>query len=498
MGGTVVALLGAALLLGAAGPARGLDQGSSDGSTEDALAAVPGAGFRHLLELRMAAAPDLFDHDAFALLHHSLDIPGSSEACRETFVRLSEPAVRPALLAEARARLRARLARLQQEPPPRLVRITTRERLASYDPTDETFRLQAPGGNRPSLLGGEVTLVFAPPRHCPLGFHARKEPRGEAAEGLLAARLRVQGDRRLERLPLPLLDARDLLYRQVVLRGSREVWLDAVIETRASAEGVDGRVVMATAREPGTGLTLHRFDLDRPLAWPEQAAPPEAAPPPVVTGPDMLGIRVGMALDEAEALVRGHMAIGAAFADAGDRNGPPAARLFVANDLKEMIALHADPESSTTVAAAWRVLLFGEEAPEPAAVARRLEDKYGPPDWINPAGTGWAWGEGAGASLCRARRTAELSLEVAEHGAGDEGWVLGHVIDLLQAYRPVLALPEPAAEPASHAECGPTIEVRLEADGLLSFLIGHGADADAAPLDDAAAMDPGELLDLKL
>jgi hypothetical protein len=209
----------------------------------------------------------------------------------------------------------------------------------------------------------------------------------------------------------------------------------------------------------------------------------------------MLGIRLGMAIAEAEDLVREHMAIGATFASSG--SGDHEARLFVADHIGEMIALHADPQDGTTVAGAWRVLLFRDDAPEPPLVAGRLEDKYGVPDWINPAGTGWAWGEGAQASLCRARRTAELTLEAAEIRSGA---LMEHVIDLLQAYRPVLALPEPALEEGDYAHCGPMVEARLETDGLLTFLLDHRASAGAP--DPAGSARPSDavatLLDLKL
>jgi hypothetical protein len=253
MNGIVAAVLAAVLLLGATAPSRALEL------PEDAFETVPRAGFRSLLELRLAAAPERFDNDGFAIQHLSLDLPARSSACKETFIRLDDPASRPTLVREARSRLRGALARLSRERPAPLLRITTRERLAGYDPERELFRLEAIGGPRSTLLLDKTSVTFAARRHCQLGFHARQEPGGEAASRLLEMRLRLAGDARLQRFPMPLLDARAFLYRQVVLRGTREVRIEAVIETRAGADGLEGRVVQARVLEPGSDEPLHVF-----------------------------------------------------------------------------------------------------------------------------------------------------------------------------------------------------------------------------------------------
>ncbi|WP_428484658.1 hypothetical protein [Rhodopila sp.] len=118
-------------------------------------------------------------------------------------------------------------------------------------------------------------------------------------------------------------------------------------------------------------------------------------------GPDILGIRIGMPLADAEALVRGHMNVTRVLETAP----PPAGsapelhgKLFVASDratsyFSEEIALYDSPSPQPDkVIAVTRTLYVGDGVSD--RILRGLTDKYGQPDVQLSSPGAPAWGDG--------------------------------------------------------------------------------------------------------
>lgn len=138
-------------------------------------------------------------------------------------------------------------------------------------------------------------------------------------------------------------------------------------------------------------------ELEKPPAY-------EAAEP---YGLDILGIKVGMSFEQAEALIREHMAVGKTLTgirsfdgtiETGRIRPATSGKLFISNDGMEMIALIDEaPLAGGTVLGAWRRIYLAPNtlAFEDAAIA--LENKYGKPEnsmihqnwrnaWMTPDG----------------------------------------------------------------------------------------------------------------
>lgn len=145
----------------------------------------------------------------------------------------------------------------------------------------------------------------------------------------------------------------------------------------------------------GTKLTRLSPDAEKRLEsalvplFQELEKPPsyEAAEP---YGLDVLGIRVGMSFEQAEALIREHMKVGKILTgirsfdgtlETGRIRPATSGKLFISEDGMEMIALIDEaPIAEGTVLGAWRRIYLAPNtlAFEDAAIA--LEDKYGKPE----------------------------------------------------------------------------------------------------------------------
>ncbi|TCR67378.1 hypothetical protein [Bosea sp. BK604] len=123
---------------------------------------------------------------------------------------------------------------------------------------------------------------------------------------------------------------------------------------------------------------------------------PEFAEP---FGPDMVGLRLGQSLQEAEAAIRTHMDVGRVFeADAGTMAGRPplpfaGGKLFISRDERELIALHPGPAAANgRLAAAWR-RIYVPAATALDAAAGPMQAKYGEPAFRSIGGDVVVWGQ---------------------------------------------------------------------------------------------------------
>ena len=101
-------------------------------------------------------------------------------------------------------------------------------------------------------------------------------------------------------------------------------------------------------------------------------------------GPDVIGIRLGMSMAQAEGIVRKHMQVGWVMAPQGpvpyasnQVRGMP--KTFIAQNGSEAIILAGNPAVSDRVLGVRRVLLFKGGAIDTAALQGKLKAKYGQP-----------------------------------------------------------------------------------------------------------------------
>ena len=115
---------------------------------------------------------------------------------------------------------------------------------------------------------------------------------------------------------------------------------------------------------------------------------------------DLVGIRLGMSFDEAEAIVRQHMQVAKVYqgmratdpkAHAGYPKAFTSGKLFVSADEREMIALIDEPPAAPgKVLAAWRRVLIEPGTVPPRETLAALKAKYGPPSSALPSPIGSA------------------------------------------------------------------------------------------------------------
>ena len=117
-------------------------------------------------------------------------------------------------------------------------------------------------------------------------------------------------------------------------------------------------------------------------------------------GPDVVGVRLGMTLDEARSIVEQHIKVGGAFriAGAGQSSGtaelPGSGLLFVSEANDELVVLFDAPHPGEGhVAAVWR-RVYSPQAVDLALVTRRATEKYGPPAAQGDSGRLLVWGSG--------------------------------------------------------------------------------------------------------
>lgn len=117
-----------------------------------------------------------------------------------------------------------------------------------------------------------------------------------------------------------------------------------------------------------------------------------AAPSPARTlnrngayGPDMVGLRLGMTMSQAENIVRRHMQVGWVATlrpgilganNAKFIRGMP--KIFIARNEREVIILLSHPKAGNRVLGVRRLLMLPGHGLDPAALKRKLKAKYGP------------------------------------------------------------------------------------------------------------------------
>lgn len=143
-----------------------------------------------------------------------------------------------------------------------------------------------------------------------------------------------------------------------------------------------------------TGDTIRYLELVDP---PQLNEPPDDAghaPATEITasGPDILGIQIGMSFDEAERLINEHMDVGRVLS--ADRSWDLSAatgklipyssgRIYVSADGTDLIVLYDEPPAAERiVVGATRQILLPKGQVTPLAVVNSLRNKYGPEDTI--------------------------------------------------------------------------------------------------------------------
>lgn len=112
-------------------------------------------------------------------------------------------------------------------------------------------------------------------------------------------------------------------------------------------------------------------------------------PPLEASGPDIVGLRLGMSFEEADKVIRAHMDVGTVkHADRkwnvdiafGELQPFSSGRLYESKDGKETIVLVDEAPSATgTVLGVTRTLILDKDKIAPASLARSLRKKYGDP-----------------------------------------------------------------------------------------------------------------------
>ncbi|PTB04014.1 hypothetical protein C6V82_06055 [Halomonas urumqiensis] len=159
----------------------------------------------------------------------------------------------------------------------------------------------------------------------------------------------------------------------------------------------------------GTGEWIDDLALREPPAFDLAALEvPDAqalsSPPDAPYGPDVLGIQLGMSIDEAEAIIRDHMTVGHVLVR--DRKLDPrfasgefetfsSSRLFVADDMSELIVLYDEPPvAEGVVMGVTRQLAFPKGQVTTGLLLGELRKKYGEENWSDENHLKVGWGDG--------------------------------------------------------------------------------------------------------
>ena len=189
-------------------------------------------------------------------------------------------------------------------------------------------------------------------------------------------------------------------------------------------------------------------------------------------GPDVVGVHLGMTLDEAQNVIGRHMKVDGAFriAEASEPMGaaglPGSGFLFVSAGNDEVIAIFDAPHSGEGhVAAVWR-RVYSPLAVDLALVTRRATEKYGTPTSQGDSGRLLVWGSGP-PTVCGASDAqifaARTTVEVHGIDAAAAAFQLHAVNGETTLAAPMINAPASPVGPASVPEnvCGPRLRSRL-------------------------------------
>jgi uncharacterized protein len=120
------------------------------------------------------------------------------------------------------------------------------------------------------------------------------------------------------------------------------------------------------------------------------------------SGPEIVGLRLGMTFDEADAIVRAHMTVGRVLvrdrardptAVAGEFEDFSSSRIYVAEDSGEFIILYDEPPAAPAVVLGiTRQVNFPHGKVTAAGILTKMREKYGQEDWSGRYGIGWGQG----------------------------------------------------------------------------------------------------------
>ncbi len=249
---------------------------------------------------------------------------------------------------------------------------------------------------------------------------------GEGVAGaMLELRLVVADGERLSRFPQTRAEkARAAIAEFNARWGEGATRADEPVQFNGMAASLQASVSSARIVNAETGENLYALRLEDPRPLPLHlldddpfSAPGEAGlsddgaqrPSDAATGRDILGIRLGMTLTEAEAIVRERIDVGTVLAaDRADQlatltDGPmpySSGRLFVSADGKEAIALFNEPPAAPDeLVAAFRVVFLPDGSVSEGPLGRSLIERYGEPVATAPAGNAyrggfrWIWAD---------------------------------------------------------------------------------------------------------
>lgn len=217
----------------------------------------------------------------------------------------------------------------------------------------------------------------------------------------------------------------------------------------------------------------------------ETHSPAESGEP---YGPDIIGIRLGMTFDEAEALIRLHMPVGVVLdgvrahdgsIESGTIRPATSGKLFISEDRHEFIALLDEaPAVTNRVLAAWRRLYLEPNQLQEGDVITSLEEKYGTPSMSRSVQVGirnfWATpaGNDCGNNYTYGGQRPALSSAWTD-GSGQMQFFLadGRII-------PDAVLPAAMLDPLSPGfeyshNCGPVFTAELSFDGSRTLKAGY-------------------------
>ena len=196
----------------------------------------------------------------------------------------------------------------------------------------------------------------------------------------------------------------------------------------------------------------------------------QATPPAGDYGPDIVGVRLGMSFQEAEAVVRQHMTVGRvleglrafdAAASAGAIKPLTSGKLFVSADGLEMIALVDEPPAAPEkVLAAWRRVSIPPGTMTPDEAFAKLQAKYGPvKNGLLFTGSIQQWSTPRGARCSGVYQSGRSDL-LSETWSDNGGAAFPASLGTQPSKGP--PLPDPLLDPLSErnkmwGECGPFV-----------------------------------------
>lgn len=154
-------------------------------------------------------------------------------------------------------------------------------------------------------------------------------------------------------------------------------------------------------------------------------------------GQDVVGLQIGMGFDEAETIIRAHMSVGQVLVR--DRKHNPdyasgefdpfsSSRVFVAQDMSELIVLYDEPPAAEgVVMGVTRQLAFPRGQVTIGLLLGELHKKYGEEDWSDQNRLKVGWGQGfsnARPSDFRSHPCFPSMRQIPSSGLGQWRWVL--------------------------------------------------------------------------